>query len=361
MPRRSVAVLALVGAASAFAPSGVAPALRSTRLSACSISMGKDAADGFFTPVVKAARTVLGDKTLNKIRGDVIAKHSQVWARVAQHADDTCATAHLNASYLLLWTEANVRTAAFHCTCENISVLVKDKKVLWFCAHHVFRLSAPFVNRVIPGSARCPSIRFASAPASSTASVSEPASDLSELGYALDLLESLHSEQAIYDGEESNHHSHPASSPSLPVSFSFCCLCLLFLSFCSQCLLLVLLLAPANMSQLFLIADKDGNGKLDKEELKSALNTLGFTHLGDAAVRHFITWNDAVSWENSWCCIWWFLCIDVVLLYKFALGYCIPWVHRQYCIIACLCVCSMCVFTHDSYTLYTQNCVYMYT
>ena len=41
---------------------------------------------------------------------------------------------------------------------------------------------------------------------------------------------------------------------------------------------------PANISQLFRIADKDGNGKLDKAELKEALTTLGFSHLGDAAI-----------------------------------------------------------------------------
>ena len=44
--------------------------------------------------------------------------------------------------------------------------------------------------------------------------------------------------------------------------------------------------AHKNVSQLFKIADKDGNGTIDKQELKDALTTLGFTHLGDAAVRH---------------------------------------------------------------------------
>ena len=78
MVRRSVCFLALVGAASAFAPTGVAPALRSARPAACGVSMGKDAADGVFTPAVNAAKTVLGEKTLNKIRGDVIGYHSKV-------------------------------------------------------------------------------------------------------------------------------------------------------------------------------------------------------------------------------------------------------------------------------------------
>ena len=44
--------------------------------------------------------------------------------------------------------------------------------------------------------------------------------------------------------------------------------------------------AYKNVSQLFKIADKDGSGTIDKQELKDALNTIGFTHLGDAAVRH---------------------------------------------------------------------------
>ena len=48
------------------------------------------------------------------------------------------------------------------------------------------------------------------------------------------------------------------------------------------------MLAPSSDSndgfQLYKLADKDGNGKLDKEELKDALTSLGFTHLGDAQV-----------------------------------------------------------------------------
>lgn len=36
--------------------------------------------------------------------------------------------------------------------------------------------------------------------------------------------------------------------------------------------------------QLYKIADKNGNGFIDKAELKEALMTLGFGHLSDAAV-----------------------------------------------------------------------------
>ena len=61
-----------------FAPPGAMPALRSVRPAVCGVHMGKTAADGLFTPLVNAVKVVLGDKTLNKIRGDVIAKHSAV-------------------------------------------------------------------------------------------------------------------------------------------------------------------------------------------------------------------------------------------------------------------------------------------
>jgi hypothetical protein len=40
--------------------------------------MGKEAAEGIFSPLVRAAKSVLGEGTLTKVRGDVIAKHSQV-------------------------------------------------------------------------------------------------------------------------------------------------------------------------------------------------------------------------------------------------------------------------------------------
>jgi len=40
--------------------------------------MVKDAADGLFTPIVKVAKSLLGDKALDKIRGNVIGQHSKV-------------------------------------------------------------------------------------------------------------------------------------------------------------------------------------------------------------------------------------------------------------------------------------------
>lgn len=59
---------------------------QSTGVSTCSsrrpapatITMGKDAKFGPFTPAVVAVRLVVGDKSLNKFRGKAIALHSQV-------------------------------------------------------------------------------------------------------------------------------------------------------------------------------------------------------------------------------------------------------------------------------------------
>ena len=76
--RRSVLLIALAGGVQAFSPTTV-PSLRVPRPSACAVRMGKEAADGIFTPAVKAAKVVLGDKKLNAIRGDVIAMHSKVF------------------------------------------------------------------------------------------------------------------------------------------------------------------------------------------------------------------------------------------------------------------------------------------
>jgi len=78
-------MLAAAGSAAAFAPAAM-PALRRSRPAACSIHMGKEAADGVFTPIVKAAKVVLGEGTLTKVRGDVIAKHSQVYRKARQPA-----------------------------------------------------------------------------------------------------------------------------------------------------------------------------------------------------------------------------------------------------------------------------------
>lgn len=78
MLRCIVAFLAIAGSSMGFAPPGAMPALRGVRPAVCGVHMGKTAADGLFTPLVNAVKAVLGDKTLNKIRGDVIAKHSAV-------------------------------------------------------------------------------------------------------------------------------------------------------------------------------------------------------------------------------------------------------------------------------------------
>ena len=42
------------------------------------VSMGNNAAFGLFSPAVVAAKAVLGEKTLNKLRGKGITLHSQV-------------------------------------------------------------------------------------------------------------------------------------------------------------------------------------------------------------------------------------------------------------------------------------------
>jgi hypothetical protein len=85
MKRSTALMLAAAGSAAAFAPAAM-PALRRSRPAACSIHMGKEAADGVFTPIVKAAKVVLGEGTLTKVRGDVIAKHSQVYRKARQPA-----------------------------------------------------------------------------------------------------------------------------------------------------------------------------------------------------------------------------------------------------------------------------------
>jgi hypothetical protein len=77
MLRRTTAALVVITGAAAFTPT-CTPALRSVRPSVCHVHMGKDAADGLFSPVVKAAKVVLGETTLNKVRGDVIGQHSKV-------------------------------------------------------------------------------------------------------------------------------------------------------------------------------------------------------------------------------------------------------------------------------------------
>lgn len=49
-----------------------------SRLNAATITMGKDAKFGPFTPAVVATRLIVGEKNLNKFRGKAIAAHSQV-------------------------------------------------------------------------------------------------------------------------------------------------------------------------------------------------------------------------------------------------------------------------------------------
>jgi len=47
------------------------------------------------------------------------------------------------------------------------------------------------------------------------------------------------------------------------------------------------------LKQLFEIADKDGNGVLDREELKDALQTLGFSYLNDSQIEKILGRADA--------------------------------------------------------------------
>ena len=69
---------AVLAPASAFAP-GVSPARAHS--AACrthsSPQMGNNAPEGPFTPIVLAGKVVLGEKTLNKVRGKAISYHSQ--------------------------------------------------------------------------------------------------------------------------------------------------------------------------------------------------------------------------------------------------------------------------------------------
>lgn len=61
----------------------VAPRAVATRSSA--ITMGNNAPDGPFTPIVLAGKVVLGEKFFNKIRGKGIAIHSQI---ISEFCDD---------------------------------------------------------------------------------------------------------------------------------------------------------------------------------------------------------------------------------------------------------------------------------
>ena len=54
------------------------PAAARVGLRRSQLHMGNNAAFGIFSPAVVAAKAVLGDKTLNKLRGKGISLHSQV-------------------------------------------------------------------------------------------------------------------------------------------------------------------------------------------------------------------------------------------------------------------------------------------
>ena len=56
----------------------VAPAPRNVGFRRATVSMGNNAAFGIFSPAVIAAKKILGDKQLNKLRGKGITLHSQV-------------------------------------------------------------------------------------------------------------------------------------------------------------------------------------------------------------------------------------------------------------------------------------------
>lgn len=42
------------------------------------VRMGNNAPEGLFSPVVRAGKQVLGEKTFNKVRGKIISFHSQI-------------------------------------------------------------------------------------------------------------------------------------------------------------------------------------------------------------------------------------------------------------------------------------------
>ena len=56
--RRAALLFVVAGGVAAFTPT-YTPTLRCARPSVCHVHMGKDAADGLFSPIVKAAKVVL--------------------------------------------------------------------------------------------------------------------------------------------------------------------------------------------------------------------------------------------------------------------------------------------------------------
>ena len=81
-------LLAFVAAAHAFT---VQSPLRSAVAPRAQLSMGP-AKDGPFTPAVLAAKVVLGEKTLGKVRGKAIAYHSQEINKFCEECE--CTPAH---------------------------------------------------------------------------------------------------------------------------------------------------------------------------------------------------------------------------------------------------------------------------
>jgi len=71
-----IAVCLLAGV-TAFSPSASMAPLRSNYQRGGQLTMGNNAAFGIFSPAVYAAKFVLGEQKLNKIRGKAISLHSQ--------------------------------------------------------------------------------------------------------------------------------------------------------------------------------------------------------------------------------------------------------------------------------------------
>jgi len=106
MLRRTTVAAVVIAGAAAFTPT-CNPALRSARPSVCHVHMGKDAADGLFSPIVKAAKKVLGETTLNKVRGDVIGQHSKVISAFCDSSESAVGKIALKQLYRLADKDGN--------------------------------------------------------------------------------------------------------------------------------------------------------------------------------------------------------------------------------------------------------------
>ncbi len=73
---------------------GAAPIATSTcrRTRPGEITMGKNARFGPFTPAVVAARLIVGEKQLNKIRGQAIKSHSQAISKFCEYVGASAKT-----------------------------------------------------------------------------------------------------------------------------------------------------------------------------------------------------------------------------------------------------------------------------